>query len=291
MDDALPRLLQAATSGILLGGVYALPAVGLSLIWGVMKVVNIAHGVLALLASYLALTFFQQLGLDPLPSLVVVLPAFFLLGLVVQRAFVQPLHQQPEMSALLALFGFTIILENVIQRVWTADFRAISPWYSGASLALGPVNLSLVRVLTCVLSLLAVLLLDQLLHRTYLGKAIRATAQNRAAALLAGVNTDQMALVAFGIGTALAGVAGVALSLIYSFYPTVHIFWVVKAFLIVVLGGVGNIRGTLAAAFLLGLAESLFGTFVSFRWVDFSVYVLLLLILLVRPQGLYGRYA
>jgi branched-chain amino acid transport system permease protein len=175
--------------------------------------------------------------------------------------------------------------------VWTADFRALSPWYSGTSLVLGPLNLSIVRALTFVLAIGAVLLLDAMLHRTYLGKAIRATAQNRSAALLAGINTDQIALIAFGIGTALAGVAGVALALIYSFYPTVHIFWIVKAFLIVVLGGVGHVRGTLVAALLLGVAESFFGTFVSFRWVDFSVYVLLLLILLVRPRGLYGRDA
>jgi branched-chain amino acid transport system permease protein len=291
MEDAGRQLLQTLVSGLLLGGVYALPAVGLSLIWGVMKVVNIAHGVLALLGSYLALTAFQGLGLDPLLALVAVVPAFFGLGLLLQRALVQPLEQAPEMSTLLALFGATIILENLIQRVWTADFRALSPWYAGVAVELGPVHLSIARALTCVLSLAAVLLLDQFLRRTYLGKAIRATAQNRAAARLMGINTGHMALLAFGIGTALAGIAGVALSLIYSFYPTVHIFWVVKAFLIVVLGGVGNIRGTLVAALLLGLAESLFGAFLSFRWVDFSVYVLLLLILLVRPQGLYGRYA
>ena len=291
MDDLPARVLQATISGVLLGGVYALPAVGLSLIWGVMKVVNIAHGVLALLASYVALTCFQQLGLDPLFSLVAVVPVFFVFGVLLQRALVQPLQQAPEMSSLLGLFGFTIILENVIQRVWTADFRALSPWYSGTPLVLGPLNLSIVRALTFVLALAAVLLLDATLHRTYLGKAIRATAQNRSAALLAGINTDQIALIAFGIGTALAGVAGVALALIYSFYPTVHIFWIVKAFLIVVLGGVGHVRGTLAAALLLGVAESYFGTFVSFRWVDFSIYVLLLLILLVRPQGLYGRDA
>jgi branched-chain amino acid transport system permease protein len=291
VDDLPARVLQAAVSGVLLGGVYALPAVGLSLIWGVMKVVNIAQGVLALLASYFALTFFQQLGLDPLLALVAVVPAFFVFGVLLQRVLVQPLQQAPEMSSLLALFGFTIILESLIQRVWTADFRALSPWYSGTSLALGPLNLSIVRALTFVLAMAAVLLLDMTLNRTYLGKAIRATAQNRSAALLAGINTDHIALIAFGIGTALAGVAGVALALIYSFYPTVHIFWVVKAFLIVVLGGVGNVRGTLAAALLLGVAESFFGTFVSFRWVDFSVYVLLLVILLVRPQGLYGRVA
>ena len=129
MDDAAPRLLQALVSGVLLGGVYALPAVGLSLIWGVMGVVNIAHGVLALLGSYLALVTFQALGLDPLVALVAVVPGFFLLGLLLQRTLVQPLAQAPEMSSLLALFGFTIILENVIQRVWTADFRAVTPWY------------------------------------------------------------------------------------------------------------------------------------------------------------------
>jgi branched-chain amino acid transport system permease protein len=291
VNDVLPRLLQATISGVLLGGVYALSAVGLSLIWGVMKVVNIAHGVLALLASYLALTLFQQLGVDPLLSITVVGPVFFGFGLVLQRWLVRPLQHAPEMSALLALFGFTIILENIIVRVWTADFRALSPWYSASSIAIGPVNVSIVRTIACTLSLLAVFSLDLILHRTYLGKAIRATAQNHAMALLAGINTDFVALIAFGIGTALAAIAGVVLALIYSFYPTVHIFWVVKAFLIVVLGGVGNIRGTLLAGMLLGVAESFFGTFVSFRWVDFSVYVLLLAILLLRPQGLYGRHA
>jgi branched-chain amino acid transport system permease protein len=189
------------------------------------------------------------------------------------------------------LFGATIALENVIGRVWTADFRALAPWYSGTSLALGGVNLSIARGLAFVLSVAAVVGLSLLLTRTHLGRAIRATAQNRPTAMLAGIDADRIALIAFGLGTALAGVAGVALALIYSFYPTVHFFWIVKAFLVVVLGGVGNVRGTLAAALLLGVTEALLGTLVSFAWVDVSVYALLMLVLLVRPQGLYGKYA
>jgi branched-chain amino acid transport system permease protein len=289
MDDGVARLLQALVSGVLLGGVYALTAVGLSLIWGVMKVVNVAHGVLALLASYGALTLFQQFGLDPLISIALLGPAFFACGLLVQRALVKPVLRQPEMNSLLVLFGLTIALENVITRVWTADFRTLTPAYSGTSLSLDGVNVSIARALTFALSLVAVIGLHLLLTRTHLGRAIRATAQNRSAALLAGVDVDRIGLVAFGIGTALSAVAGVALALIYSFYPAVHFFWIVKAFLIVVLGGVGNIFGTLAAGLLLGVAETFFGTFVSFRWVDVSVYVLLLAILLVRPHGLYGK--
>src|SRR5919202_500788 len=198
--ELIGRLLQATVSGVLLGGVYALAAVGLSLIWGVMKIVNVAHGVLALLASYLALT----------P------PTFFLLGLLVERVFVHPVLQRPEMDSLLVLFGATIALENVIQRVWSADFRTLNPWYSGTSLALGGLNVSIARGLAFLLSVAAVLAVSALLTRTHLGRAIRATAQNRPTAMLAGIDVDRIALIAFGLGTALAGVAGVALALIYS---------------------------------------------------------------------------
>ena len=287
MEEALGRLLQAVVSGLLLGGVYALAAVGLSLIWGVMKVVNVAHGVLALLASYLALTLYQR-GLDPVISIALIAPTFFVLGLLVERVFVHPVLRRPEMDSLLVLFGATIALENVIQRVWSADFRTLNPWYSGTSLAVGGLNVSIARGLAFVLSLAAVFALSALLARTHLGRAIRATAQNRPTAMLAGIDVDRIALIAFGLGTALAGVAGVALALIYSFYPTVHFFWIVKAFLVVVLGGVGNVRGTLAAALLLGVAEGLLGSLVSFAWVDVSVYILLMLVLLLRPRGLYG---
>jgi branched-chain amino acid transport system permease protein len=287
LEETPGRLLQAVVSGVLLGGVYALAAVGLSLIWGVMKVVNVAHGVMALLASYLALTLYQR-GLDPLLAIALIAPTFFVLGLLVERVFVHPVLQRPEMDSLLVLFGATIAFENLIQRVWSADFRTLNPWYSGTSLAVGGLNVSIARGLAFVLSLAAVFALSALLTRTHLGRAIRATAQNRPTAMLAGIDADRIALIAFGLGTALAGVAGVALALIYSFYPTVHFFWVVKAFLVVVLGGVGDVRGTLAAALMLGVAEGLLGAFVSFAWVDVSVYVLLMLVLLLRPRGLYG---
>ena len=279
------NLLQPAVSGLLAGGVYALPAVGLTLVWGVMKIVNIAHGVLALLASYLALSLFQSLGLDPLPSLLLLLPVFFAIGVVVQRGLVQPVSRQPEISTLLVLFALTIVTENVITRVWSADFRTLSPPYAASSVQLGDLNVSIVRSVAFVLAGVTVFGLDMLLQRTYFGKAIRATAQNEAAAMLAGINTRRVNLLAFGLGAALAAVAGISLALIYAIQPTVHILWVVKAFLVAVLGGVGNIRGAFVAGLLLGVAESYIGTFVTFRWVDFSVYVLLLLVLLVRPQG------
>lgn len=289
MEDLLGRLPQSVVSGVLLGGVYALAAVGLSLIWGVMKVVNVAHGVMALLASYVALTLYQH-GVDPVLAIALIAPLFFLLGLVVERLFVHPVLQRPEMDSLLVLFGAMIVVENLIQRVWSADFRTLNPWYSGTSVVLGGLNVSVARGLAFVLSVAAVFVLSALLTRTHLGRAIRATAQNRPTAMLAGIDVDRIALIAFGLGTALAGVAGVALALIYSFYPTVHFFWIVKAFLVVVLGGVGNIRGTLVAALLLGLTEGVLGATVSFAWVDVTVYVLLMLVLLIRPRGLYGGF-
>ena len=283
------QLVQPAVSGLLAGGVYALPAVGLTLVWGVMKIVNIAHGVLALLAAYLALTLFQAVGLDPLPALVLIVPVFFVVGMGVQRALVQPVSRQAEISTLMVLFAFTIIVENLITRVWSADFRTLSPPYAASSLRAADLNISTTRAVAFLLAVLTVFVLDAVLRRTYFGKAIRATAQNEAAAMLAGIDTRRINLLAFGLGSVLAAIAGVSLALIFAIQPTVHILWVVKAFLVAVLGGVGNVRGAFVAGLLLGLAESYIGTFITFRWVDFSVYVLLLLVLLFRPQGLYGK--
>ena len=283
------QLVQPAVSGLLAGGVYALPAVGLTLVWGVMKIVNIAHGVLALLAAYLALTLFQAVGLDPLPALVLIVPVFFVVGMGVQRALVQPVSRQAEISTLMVLFAFTIIAENLITRIWSADFRTLSPPYAASSLHAADLNISTTRAVAFLLAVLTVFVLDAVLRRTYFGKAIRATAQNEAAARLAGIDTRRINLLAFGLGSVLAAIAGVSLALIFAIQPTVHILWVVKAFLVAVLGGVGNVRGAFVAGLLLGLAESYIGTFITFRWVDFSVYVLLLLVLLFRPQGLYGK--
>jgi branched-chain amino acid transport system permease protein len=282
-------LLQPTISGLLAGGVYALPAAGLTLVWGVMKIVNIAHGVLALLAAYLALTLFQAIGVDPLISLALLVPLFFGIGVAIQRGLVQPVSGQAEIRTLLVLFAFTIVIENVITRVWSADFRTLNPSYAARSMVIGDVNLSLSRGAAFVLALVTVFGLHAILQRTYFGKAIRATAQNPAAAMLAGIDTGRITLLAFGLGSALAAVAGVALALIYTIQPTAHVLWVVKAFLVAVLGGVANVRGALVAGLLLGLAESYLGTFISFRWVDFSVFVLLLMVLLFRPQGLYGK--
>ena len=285
----LEQVLQPTISGLLAGGVYALPAAGLTLVWGVMKVVNIAHGVLALLAAYLALTLFQSLGVDPLLGLVALTPIFFLLGAGVQRGLVRPVASQPEIRSLLVLFAFTIVVENVITRVWSADFRTLNPPYAARSFEIAGMNVSIARTVAFSLAVATVFGLHAVLQRTYFGKAIRATAQNPDAAMLAGIDTRRISWLAFGVGTALAAIAGVALALIYTIQPTVHVLWVVKAFLVAVLGGVANVRGALVAGLLLGLAESYLGTFVTFRWVDFSVYVLLLLVLLLRPQGLYGK--
>jgi branched-chain amino acid transport system permease protein len=282
------QVLQPTISGLLAGGVYALPAAGLTLVWGVMKIVNIAHGVLALLAAYVALTLFQSLGLDPLLALVVLVPVFFGVGMGVHRGLVQPVANQPEIRSLMVLFAFTIVLENVITRVWSADFRTLSPSYAAHSYDIAGLNVSIARSIAFVLAVVSVFGLDLILKRTYFGKAIRATAQNPSAAMLAGIDTGRIGVLAFGLGTALAAIAGVALALIYTIQPTVHVLWVVKAFLVAVLGGVANVRGALVAGVLLGLAESYLGTFVTFRWVDFSVFVLLLLILLFRPHGLHG---
>jgi len=284
-------VLQAVITGILVGGIYAAMAVGLSIIFGVMKIINVAHPAIALFCAYLAYTAFSVLGLDPVASLIISLPAAILIGGATFQVLVRPVLGAPPLISLLLLFGFANFLEGVMLIVWTADPRSLTPSYSASSYQVGPFVFSVTRLLGFAASCLVVAGLTVFLKWSFTGRAIRATMQDRQAALLMGVNTVRVSLVAFLLGVATTAVGGTVLGLIYAFYPALHLLWIGKLFCIVVLGGVGSVGGVLAGATVLGVAESLTATFFPAVWAELVAYVLLLLTLWFRPAGLFGRTA
>jgi branched-chain amino acid transport system permease protein len=289
--DPIFQLSQVIISGIFLGGIYALAAIGFGLLWGITRVINAAHVMLAVTVSYIALTLFTGFSLDPIISCLLLTPPMFAVGMVLHKLVIRPLERGGgvlELSTLLAFLGLTISIENVISIIYGTDMRAISPAYSNLSIALGEISFSFTRLLGFVAVIILFAVIVSFLHKTYLGKAVRATGQDRETAMLMGINVGYVSMITMGIAIATTAIAGGILSIIYSFWPGSHIIWLVKAFLVVVLGGVGSIRGILVASILLGLAEAIIGLFLPIMWVLIFAYALLIVILLIRPSGLFG---
>ncbi|MFL5625688.1 MAG: branched-chain amino acid ABC transporter permease [Ktedonobacteraceae bacterium] len=282
-------LPQAIINGLLLGLVYTLISVGLSLTLGVMGIVNVAHSTLIMLGSFLALELLQRFGLDPIISAIIAIPVFFLIGILLEKALISRVAQTSQTTGLLVLFGVLVIIEGASILRWTTDTQVLNVSYSNASLALGTILVSVPRLIAAGIALFLVLLCDIFLRRTLYGKGIRAMSQSPDAARMLGVNTDWMSMIVFGLGAATAGVGGVVLAMIFPFDPQDHYRWLAWAFLAVVVGGLGSVRNTLIAGLVIGLLESLSGIFFPFQYVYFVVYLLLVLALLLRSQGLAGK--
>jgi branched-chain amino acid transport system permease protein len=282
-------LLQAVVTGVLVGGIYACMAVGLSVVFGVMNILNIAHAAFALLSAYLAFWAFKLWGVDPILSLLGTVPILLALGAGTYQAFIRPIRNSPPLMSLLLLFGLAHILEGGMLLLWSGDYRSINTSYTATSFALGELTLSTTRSIGFVASALVVGGLSLFLKRSYLGKAIRATMQEREAALLMGVDIDHVSRVAFLLGIATAAVGGTFLGLVYAFYPYLHFLWIGRLFAIVVLGGMGSVAGALAGSIVLGVAESVTASLTASVWSELVAYAILVLTLLLRPSGLFGR--
>jgi branched-chain amino acid transport system permease protein len=282
-------LLQAVVTGVLVGGIYACMAVGLSVVFGVMNILNIAHAAFALLTTYLAFWAFRLWGVDPMLSLVGTVPILLALGAGTYEALIRPIRNSPPLMSLLLLFGLAHILEGGMLLAWSGDYRSINTSYTATAFTLGGIALSTTRSIGFAASTLVVGGLSLFLKRTYTGKAIRATMQEREAALLMGVDVDRVSRVAFLLGIGTAAVGGTFLGLVYAFYPYLHFLWVGKLFSIVVLGGMGSVAGALAGSIILGVAESVTATLTASVWSELVAYAILVLTLLLRPSGLFGR--
>ncbi len=292
MADLSPTLMaQTLLNGALLGLIYTLMSVGLSLTMGVLGLVNVAHSTFVMLGSFLAWELLQRFGLDPLLAVVVALVAFFLGGVLVDRVVVRRLADPADAVAVLALFGLLVLIESAATLVWTTDTRVLRVAYGGAPLAAGPFALSPPRLVAAALALVLVAALDLLLGRTLLGKAMRAVGQNRDAAVIMGIDVQWVSTIVVALGTAMAAVSGIALAMVFPFAPPDHMRWLAWAFLVVVVGGLGSVRRTVLAGLVVGVLEALSGVLLPFQYVYLVVYGVLALALMVRSQGLAGARA
>lgn len=281
-------LIQTLSNGILLGLMYTAIALGLSLTLGVLGIVNMAHSALLIFGAVIAWQLVNGLGLDPFISLAVIVPLFFVLGALLQVTVLRPVERQPEETALLLLFGVMIVVESGVLMVWTTDPRTLQLGYLSGSLNLGIVTVPLSRLAAAGIGVVASVALYLFLQHTMLGRATRAMADNRDAAEVMGINTARLSTFVFGLGVALAGVAGVALAIAFTFAPQEHVRWLGWAFLIVIVGGLGSVPATVAAGLAVGITESLLGLFLPFQIVYLVIYLLLAAALLLRGEGLAG---
>ncbi|HZW28381.1 MAG TPA: branched-chain amino acid ABC transporter permease, partial [Trueperaceae bacterium] len=256
-------LPQALVSGVLAAGLYALVAVGLALAIGVIGIVNFAHGEFFMVGAFLAYQLFVSFGFDPLLSILFVAPVLFLIGAALYASTIRFVLKAPELNQMLLTFGIGIVLQNLALMIWGGDPRSIGGVsYRAVGLQLGSVSVGLVPLGSFVISVLLVGGLYLMLARTPMGRAMRAVAQNRVGAGLVGLEVNRVYLVAFGLSALLAGIGGVMIAVIQSPTPTVGLGFTLKAFAIVVLAGLGNIRGIVSAAIVVALAESLVATLV-----------------------------
>ncbi len=281
--------LQSLVLGVLLGGLYALLAAGLTLYFGVMRVVMIAHSAFLILAAYLAWYFNRETGLDPLLSLVITVPLFFGVGFAMQRLLIARLRPiSLTMMSVLLTFAIALVIEGMLGFIWTGTQRRIQLDYSSASIELFGASVAVVKLISFGLAAVSLGGLYLILKKTAFGQALRATIQHKDAAQLVGIDTDRVAGYGFGLGLATAAIGGTALSLDYTIYPSLHWHWIGPLMAIIVVGGLGSIPGAAMAAMLLGIAASLLQVPLGTTWAQTVFYVALFLTLMVRPQGFFG---
>lgn len=284
----METFIQSIVSGILTGSLYAMIGVGLTVIFGVMRIINMAHGDMVMLGMYGSFWAFTLLKIDPFLSILIWFPAAFVLGFLTYRFLLKKIVPAGELNTLLYTAGLSLFIANTALLIWTGDYRTIKLDY--AVMPLRPLGIAVPIPLAIAFGMAIVITaaLYWFLVRTPTGRAIRATSQEPEAAALMGVDVDRMAVITFALGTALACGAGVLLAPSLYLYPTVGEILVAKCFVIVVLGGLGSVPGAIAGGVLLGLVESLGAVYVSVPYKDAIGFVIFLLVLLFRPSGLFG---
>ena len=281
-------VLEAAVLGILTGGVYALMASGLTLIFGVMRIINVGHGALVVLGAYLSFAASRTLHIDPFLTLVITMPVMFLLGFGLQVVFIRPLKTDREALSVLVTYAIALGLEGILGYVFGANYVQLQAWYDTASFPIGDFRITYVYVFGFVLCLAILVVLFLILYRTTFGASIRATMLNRTAAQLIGIDVDRVSAVAFGIGMATAAAGGVVFGITTAFNPGSHYDLISRLLTIIVLGGLGSLRGAVIAALIMLVSEDITSVVISPVWASFVFFVILIAVLLVRPQGLYG---
>ncbi|MFQ6016002.1 MAG: branched-chain amino acid ABC transporter permease [Anaerolineae bacterium] len=284
---------QNLVFGILVGALYGLAAVGLSLVFGVLKVLNVAHGELLMLGGYASFWLFALYNLDPFLALPLVMLFLFVIGIALHKGlFIHVVKFTEEIkikNSLLIGFGLGLALHNLAVRLWTADERSVTTFYSGWAITFFGVRFPIVRLGGLAIAFFSLLALHLFLQRTYMGKAIRATAEDWEAATLMGINIHRVYLVSFALGSALAGVAGTLVGIGYAIYPAMGLEWTLKALIVVILAGLGSMMGTFIGGLILGVAESASAFLIGGVYREVVSLFIFLLVLTLRPQGLFGE--
>jgi branched-chain amino acid transport system permease protein len=285
-----PSFFQSLANGILIAGLYAAVTLGLTLVLGVMGIVNFAHGELVMLGAYNTFWLFALFGVDPLLSLAMSGVLLFFIGIGIYRFTIRPILKDPPLNQLLLTLGISIFFQNLAMILWKTDSRSVMTSYSGMSLHLGIVHIGLTRLITFLIAVALTILLVLFLHKARPGRAMRAVSENNTASWLIGINVQRTYLLAFGVASALAGASGAMVSTIMYTFPMVGFKLSLKAFCILVLGGLGNIPGALFGSLILGLTESFVGTYVpeGSGWAEGISFILLIIILIIKPTGLAG---
>jgi len=282
-------LLQIVVNGILLGGLYALMALGLALVWGVLNIVNLAHGAFIMLGAYTSYYFFTLLHVDPFAALPLCMLTVFAFGFVLQRYVLNLIVRAPMFNTLLITFGVDVVLTYLAQIVFSADFRVVNPSYAGANFTLLGATIPLVRALAFAMAVALTLTVWLILGHTRLGRAVRACAQNLVAARLYGVEPRTVYALTFGMGAALAGAAGGLYGVVSQINPYIGDPLTAKSFAISIIGGLENPLGVVVGGLFLGILESLTSLYIGSTYTDVASFGVLVLVLITRPRGLLGK--
>lgn len=281
------ELLQGLVSGFLVGLTYALLSVGFSLTWGSTGVINISHAVFAVLAAYIGYFASALLNLDPLVALFAIIPSFYLIGVALNKTIFRRLSNTSRnigFASMVLTFGIAVALENLMMWGFTANPRVIKAPYTLTSYNIGSIYVSGGQLIAALLSLIFLVVIYLFLYRTYTGKSVRAYEQEPAGAALTGINTNKVTSITMGVALASAGVAGVSLSLIFPFEATVHMDWLITIFLIVILGGVGSVVGTLIGGLAIGMIITVSGVWIPYSLVNLVMFAILILVLIIRTR-------
>lgn len=290
---SIESFAQTLVFGLFVGSIYGIAAMGLALVFGVLKMLNIAHGELLMLGGYATFWAFRTFGIDPFVSLAISIPLLFAVGLILDRTIyhriVRLLGEEKIKNSLLVSFGLTLVIQNLAVWLFTADERTVQVSYAGTGLNLLGVSFPYTRLISLVIALIATLALSYFLHRTYPGKAILGTAEDFESAELAGINIHRVYMLTFALGASLAAIAGTLVTVVYGISPSIGIIWTLKALIVIVLAGTGSILGAFPAGILLGVVEAVSGAFIGPTYREVIGLVIFVLVLILRPDGLFAR--
>ena len=280
---------QDLVNGLLAGGIFAVVALGFSLVWGIMNIINLAHGALIMLGAYVSYVLFTTWNVDPFFSIPIAFVLLFVFGYCVQRFVINFVVRAPILTTFLLTFGLSLLLVNVALLIFHGDIKGITTSYSGANVSIGPVTIALVKLATLVAALAITAIMQLFLTRSKTGRAIRAMAMDIDAAQLSGVRVAHLYAVVFGLGAGLAGAAGVLISMSYSLQPSMGDPFVITAFVVCVLGGLGTVQGALVGGLAYGVLEAFGSQYIGTGLQDAVALVVLLIVLIFRPNGILGK--